>query len=144
MDRTEQGDDRSDPVQQASLSKYEKERQKKALLKRKEEFESEGGVLGRKLDGSAFESTPRVIEFKDFSLNEPHLLTITLTNVSPAANYFKILPIEDEFRVGTPLTSRTISRSSTCRLASSVPASTAKSQSSSLLSSTRISIPACL
>lgn len=108
----------SSPLQQISLSKYEKERQKKALLKRKEEFDSEGGVLGRKLDGAAFESTPRVIEFKDFSLNEPHLLTITLTNVSPAANYFKILPIEDEFRVSEPLTSRTTSRSSTFHRAS--------------------------
>ena len=81
------------------MKKYDIERQKKALLRRKEEFESENGVLGRKLDGLAFESTPRLIEFKDFSLNEPHLLTITLTNISPGANYFKILPIEDEFRV---------------------------------------------
>lgn len=115
MDRTGQRDDASSPGPQVTLSKYEKERQKKALLKRKDEFDSEGGVLGRKLDGPAFEATPRVIEFKDFSLNEPHLLTITLTNVSPAANYFKILPIEDEFRVKDWLTSRTTSRSSTCR-----------------------------
>lgn len=124
--RADQGDRKSSPEQQASLSKYEKERQKKALLKRREEFESEGGVLGRKLEGSAFESTPRVVEFKDFSLNEPHLMTITLTNVSPAANYFKILPIEDEFRVDDPLTLRTISRSSTFRQASSALGSTAR------------------
>ena len=81
------------------LSKYEVERQKKALLKRKEAFDQEGGILGRKLEGPAFEATPRVIEFKDYTLNEPHLKTIVLTNVSPSANYFKILPIEDEFRV---------------------------------------------
>lgn len=135
--RAHQGDRKSSPVQQVSLSKYEKERQKKALLKRKDEFESEGGVLGRKLDGSAFESTPRVVEFKDFSLSEPHLMTITLTNVSPAANYFKVLPIEDEFRVDDQLMFRTISRSSMFRQASSVLASTARSQSSSHLSLTR-------
>ena len=81
------------------LSKYDKERQKKALIKRKEAFTSESGVMGRKLDGPAFESTPRIIEFRDFTVNEPHLKTIVLTNVSPGANYFKILPIEDEFRV---------------------------------------------
>lgn len=98
------------PGLQVKLSKYELERQKKALLKRKDQFEQEGGVLGRKLDSPPFESTPRVIEFKDFSLNEPHLLTITLTNVSPGSNYFKILPIEDEFRVNDKLTFRTISR----------------------------------
>lgn len=94
------------PGPQVKLSKYEIERQKKALLKRKDQFEQEGGVLGRKLDSPPFESTPRVIEFRDFSLNEPHLLTITLTNVSPSSNYFKILPIEDEFRVKTMLTFR--------------------------------------
>lgn len=99
---------------QVKLSKYEIERQKKALLKRKEEFEQEGGVLGRKLDSMPFEATPRVIEFKDFSLGEPHLLTITITNVSPGSNYFKILPIEDEFRVKEMFTFRTISRSSMC------------------------------
>lgn len=88
------------------------ERQKKALIKRKDQFEQEGGVLGRKLDSAAFESTPRVIEFKDFSLNEPHLLTITLTNISPGSNYFKILPVEDEFRVKFLLTIRTILKSS--------------------------------
>ena len=37
------------------MKKYDIERQKKALLRRKEEFESENGVLGRKLDGLAFE-----------------------------------------------------------------------------------------
>ncbi len=84
-----------------TLSKYDAERQKKAILKRKEQFYSETGILGRKLDGFAFEATPRIIEFKDFSLNEPHLLTIEMTNISPASNYFKILPIEDEFRVDT-------------------------------------------
>lgn len=110
-------DDNSSHIPQVKLSKYEIERQKKALIKRKEQFEQEGGVLGRKLDGPPFEATPRVIEFRDFSLNEPHLLTITLTNVSPSSNYFKILPIEDEFRVEISLTSRTISRFSTCRLA---------------------------
>lgn len=111
-DRQEDDHDSDDGKLQIKLSKYERERQKKALLKRKDQFESETGVLGRKLDGPAFESTPRVIEFKDFSLNEPHLLTIILTNISPAANYFKILPIEDEFRVTEEMTSRTILKSS--------------------------------
>jgi hypothetical protein len=98
-DREEEDHEEEENRLQVKVSKYERERQKKALMKRKEQFESETGVLGRQLDGPAFESTPRVIEFKDFGLNEPHLLTIILTNISPAANYFKVLPIEDEFRV---------------------------------------------
>jgi hypothetical protein len=110
VDKAMDGD--ATPGLQVKMSKYEIERQKKSLLKRKDQFEQEGGVLGRKLDGLPFESTPRIIEFKDFTLNEPHLLTITLTNVCPSSNYFKILPIEDEFRVKKMLNIRTILRSS--------------------------------
>ena len=87
-----------------TLSKYDQDKLKKGLERRKDDFNKEGGVLGRVLNGPAFESTPRVIEFKDFTLGEPHLKTITLTNVTDGSNYFKIQPIEDEFRVAGPLT----------------------------------------
>lgn len=81
------------------LTKYEIDRQKRAIAKRKEQIVSDGGVLGVKLKGSSFTSTPSEIEFKDFTVLKPEIEKILLTNVSNGANYFKILPIEDEFRV---------------------------------------------
>jgi hypothetical protein len=83
----------------AKPSKYDLERQRKAILKKRQLFETGVNETGKKNSGPPFEASPSVIEFKDFTLNEPHLKTILLTNVSSGGSQFKILPIEDEFRV---------------------------------------------
>jgi hypothetical protein len=41
--------------------------------------------------GQAFVAKPSVIEFKDFTLNQPHRRKILLTNVSLTFNRFKVL-----------------------------------------------------
>jgi hypothetical protein len=97
-----------------TLSKYDQERQRKALEHRREHPAQEQVVMGKKFEGESFVAKPEVIEFKDFSLNEPHLRTFLLTNVSNSFNSFKVAPIEDQYRVTSPLP-RTSSRSTTSR-----------------------------
>ena len=77
------------------LSSYERERQRKALQKRNDQLYAESDSS----KGPAFQAFPQTIEFRDFTLMQPEKKTIALTNVSSVLQTFKILPIEDEFRV---------------------------------------------
>jgi hypothetical protein len=47
--------------------------------------------------GDSFIAKPKIIEFKDFEVGEPHILNIILTNVSNTFCSFKILDIEDQY-----------------------------------------------
>ena len=102
------------PHLKVTLSKYDQERQRKALENKRENLYQDQIVMGKKFEGNSFVSKPEIIEFKDFNLNEPHLRTILLTNVSNSFNSFKVLPIEDQYRV-TGCKRRTSSRCTTFR-----------------------------
>ena len=51
--------------------------------------------MNKVFKGIAFNCDPKVIEFKDFEVNESYTKIITLTNSSNSFNSFKLLPLKD-------------------------------------------------
>jgi len=80
------------------LTEYQQKRLEKALEYQKMNITGPQVCMNKEFKGQAFRSSPEELVFKDYTVNEPHVLTFLLTNVSNTFCSFKILPIPDEYR----------------------------------------------
>lgn len=80
------------------LTQFKKESIARALASQKKNLVKTQVVQGKEFKGASFVSQPDCILFKDFLVNEPMVLTITLTNVSYSFNSFRVLPLKEEIR----------------------------------------------
>lgn len=79
-------------------TKLEEKLFQNALQRQKDNMVQKQIVWGKEFKGQAFLSTPNVLWFKDFTVNEPTTLKFQLTNVSNTFNHFKILSLPDRYK----------------------------------------------
>ncbi|KAF0697262.1 Aste57867_12034 [Aphanomyces stellatus] len=79
-------------------SKLEEAMRVRALAKQKENLIEKQIVWRKEFVGRAFLADPEVLWFKDFDVDRPMTLRVTLTNVSNTFNHFKLLPLPDDRR----------------------------------------------
>lgn len=79
-------------------SKSEKELFLKSLDKLKKSSVREQVAAGRKFKGSSFQSQPKIIHFKDFTVGETYNMKVVLTNISYTINTCKLVDLTERLK----------------------------------------------
>ena len=79
-------------------SVLEKRMMQEALARQKDNMIEKQIVWGKEFTGTPFLSSPSVIWFKDFTVNQSETITFDLTNVSNTFNHFRVLSLSDRIK----------------------------------------------
>lgn len=83
---------------QRELTKLEKSVQAAARERQRANISAPMKVMGKLFEGAGWEARPAAIEFPDFSVGAPQTVVITLTNISPSFNSYRVNALPDEVR----------------------------------------------